>query len=818
MIYQNKMLLKAFPVYFILLSALSMPEHLHSQSIQEAYQNRLAQVLAWADTSSMENFLVAAAKIRNPATRKQGIQLFQSTLRRQDNAHRGMFVIYEMMIAYLAAQDQMPDSLKTAVRNYLAIANFYRGDTENHFTMYYTGLYLAAQTFPHLPASAWYTGKSSAENRKEAEGWLHEWMKLTTTIGQGEFDSPTYMIVFLAPMFGLYQWAEDPQMRERAQAMLYWLIADYAVDHLQGMYTGAHSRDYPEGIIKPKTSPMSAWGWLFFGQSSPKFHPTLLTAALGHFQLPELLYRIGTDRSQPYVHTETKRVRNVIRFGEKRNPPVYKYSYMTRHFALGSMQGGILQPIQQHTWDVTFVTDSPYASIFSVHPFMGEKDLGMFFPEEMKFALDEVARFHTYYGSEDKWPASSPYEQTFQHKNAIIVLYNIPPGAKFPHIDAFFPGDLDHRDIDPTGWIFCQAAQTYIAYFPLKPYQWLKDKDGYRLRSWELKNGCVVEVASSDDYATFDAFKQQIRANNLVFDQFDKNMMVSYTTSGGEVMTFSYDGPRLLNGVPVDFADYKLFHGPFLNAEIGSGKLSIRYQDQGLVLDLSRLDQAQILPEYGCRKIPRDIHLTGKLDDPLWQQARPVHLMDAITGRDGRFNTEVRALYTDKYLYIGFQCQDDYVWGTVTRRNGPIYDEECVEVFINPAGAAHQYYEINLSPKNVIFDACILNRRTPEKPHEKFTGLPEFDLADLHTAVQVRGKVDAPGKAKGWSAELAIPFAELIGARHLPPRPGDIWRINFYRIDSPQKGQREHYAWSKTGRAAFHLPWKFGYLRFYSSN
>lgn len=785
-----------------------------AQDIVKAYEQRLQQVLEWADTTDDENFLIAAAKIYRGSHREEGIDLFRRLLRRRDNAHRGMFVSYELMTAYHAVQDRLPARLKQDVRRYLGHANFYRGDTENHYVMYYTGLYLAAQAFPDLAATQWYTGKSSAENKREAEQWLQEWMYLTTTIGQGEFDSPTYMSVFLAPMFALAQWAGDPVMRQNAKAMLIWLIADYAVEHLRGMYVGAHSRDYPEGVLKPRSSSMTAWGWLFFGQTRPVFHPTLLAAAMSNVRLPELLYNIGTDRRQPYVHTETKRVRHVIRPGLDKNPPVYKYTYMTADFALGSMQGGVLQPIQQHTWDVSFVTESPYASIFSVHPFVGEEDIGRFFPEEMKFTVEEVARFHTYYGDENKWSASSPYEQTFQHQNAIIVLYNIPEGTRFPHIDAFFPKDLQRLEFDDSGWIFCQAGRAFVAYYPLKPYQWLEEADGFRLRSRDLKNGCVVEVASEADYPDFQTFKAQIRSNNLVYDQFDKTLTLSYTPSNGNVMTFTYDGPRLLNGRPVRFEEYGLFQGPFLKAEVGKRKLEIRYKQQGIMIDFATEKQARILPIYYCEKIERDLRLSGKMDDPLWERAAEVPLMDAITGNPGRFATSVRVLYNTRYLYVGFRCEDDYVWGTVKNRNGAIYDEECVEVFLNPSGVPHQYYEINVSPLNVIFDAVVINARTPRDPEAEFIGFSAWDPPELRTSVHVDGKVNTSGAARGWTAELAIPLAALFGAPNTPPKPGDVWRINFYRIDSPRKNQREHYAWSRTDRAAFHQPWKFGYLVF----
>jgi hypothetical protein len=222
----------------------------------------------------------------------------------------------------------------------------------------------------------------------------------------------------------------------------------------------------------------------------------------------------------------------------------------------------------------------------------------------------------------------------------------------------------------------------------------------------------------------------------------------------------------------------------------------------------------QTIPSYTCKKIDRDLVLTGKIDDPLWHNVSAVSLQDAVTGRRGRFDTSVKVLYNDRFLYVSFYCQDDYIWGTKTERNSAIYEEECVEVFVNPANTIHQYYEINLSPKNVVFDACLINPRTAENDQAKFQNFPEWNLPKMETRTFIDGQADVPGKGKSWSCEFAIPLVDLWGAAHIPPHRGDVWRINFYRIDSPAKNQREHYGWSQTGKAAFHMPWRFGFLRF----
>lgn len=564
-------------------------------SITEQYGQRCQQLFAYADSTNEPNYFVAAAKLSRKTDIATGVRMIEELLSDPTASGRGMFVIYELMAAYLYGFEKIPPELRRKIRESFRTRPLYRGDTENHWVMYYTGLYLAAQTWKGYDGDSWYTGKSSGENFREAEGWLNEWIKITTTIGQGEFDSPTYHMVFLSPMLVLAQFAEDPVMKKRAEMMVHYLLADFAAEHLQGMYCGAHSRDYPYDAIEPGRAPMTGWAWLFFGQTEPVMRTEVFAAALSSYRMPEIIYHVATDRSKPYVHTETKRVRNIIRFNKQRTPPVHKYTYMTKNFCLGSMQGGILQPIQQHAWDITFVSDKPNNSLFTLHPSVSERELGMFFPEEMKFVVDEVARFHTVYGKEDKWASSSPYEQTFQHKNTLIVLYNIEDGAKFEHIDGFFPKALDERVYESfsrnsplnSRWIFCRAGDTYIAYFPLQPYEWIEEENCWRLRSHFLRNGSIVEVAEATDHNSFKEFQEAIKSNSLDVERFERNLEVGYTNLAGDRMSFTYAGQRLLNGNAIDFKSYKLFNGPFLQAEIGSGTLEMKYEKMNLFLDFN---------------------------------------------------------------------------------------------------------------------------------------------------------------------------------------------------------------------------------------
>ena len=92
--------------------------------------------------------------------------------------------------------------------------------------------------------------------------------------------------------------------------------------------------------------------------------------------------RIATDRSQPYTHYERKRTRNRWRFYDELHGPVYKTTYIRREYAVASDQGGVLQPIQQHSWGVTWAVPDPRGvqnTLFTLHPYSGLRELQTYF-------------------------------------------------------------------------------------------------------------------------------------------------------------------------------------------------------------------------------------------------------------------------------------------------------------------------------------------------------------------------------------------------------------------------------------------------------
>lgn len=497
-------------------------------------------------------------------------------------------------IAYLDRGQLSPEArqaLRGAWKTYMP----YRGDTENHWLLYYTCLYLMAQKYPGEAGETWYTGKSSSENFQEAEGWLRHWMELTTTIGQGEYDCTHYIGVYLLPLSYLAAWAEDPAMRQRARMMLDWVIADFAVENLNGIYVGAHARTDDQQVVEKWNGVSSDFGWLLFGLGHPLpgySYYGFFYAASSAYQPPEVIRRIATDRSRDYTHKERKRTRHRWRFSDLRNAPVYKTTYMRRDYAVGSDQGGILQPIQQHSWDVTWDMDDPrgvHNTIFSLHPYSSTHELQMYFTPMPDFITEAVVRSKKTYDSPDKFLGGSPFEQIAQDRDTVIALYQIPPATRFPHINGFFSKDLRNVEEHASGWIFAQGGRAYLAYRPLAPYEWRPVKDGgRRLLSEHRNNGTIVQAASAAEFADFDAFKRAVAALPLTV-RMEPAPAVSMTTLRGRRIEAVYGRPPVIDGQAVRYEDRKLFEGPYLNADVGGRRLVLTHGGLRQVIDFNQL-------------------------------------------------------------------------------------------------------------------------------------------------------------------------------------------------------------------------------------
>jgi hypothetical protein len=583
---------------------------LAAPALAEGYRSRCERLIDFFATRGDEGylryreFIEVIAKLYRGAPTEEIMQILDPLLERP----RGdMFWMYPMTVVAHLGQDCLPFSVMERIRDQWCTYTPYRGDTENHWAMYYASLFLMSELYPDEPGERWFNGCSSAENLDDAREYLKSWVDLTTTEGQGEYDSPHYMPFFVAPMAMLYAFARDEAMRHRAGMMLDYILADFAVDTLDSLYVGAFSRVYPEPLMERSRNGSTTFAWLLFGNTElapdrinvvlemPGYRPhgVALLLAISGYVPPEAVFAAGTDRSRPFVHRELKRTRHRIRYSAERNLPVYKYLRMRPEYALGSTQGGLLQPIQQHTWELFWRKGDHSAGhnlLFTIHPYSSSEELAMYFPEEPELLTEAVIRGKKEtYDSPGKWTGGSPYEHVFQHEDVVIALYDIPEGTRFPHVAGFFSRHLEDLREDASGWIFARGGDALIACYPLAKYEWQREGKGdRRLYSPHLKNGMVVQVAPASDFVGRSVFENVVRALSIE-TRTAPLPSVQFETLTGDMLEFQVGEVPRVNGTEVDYAGWPLFDGPFMWAARGSRMLELRHGDEVRRLDFARL-------------------------------------------------------------------------------------------------------------------------------------------------------------------------------------------------------------------------------------
>lgn len=572
----------------------------------DRYPNPLQRRVALESVARLKgrNFQVVAARLQSGIDTSLAWRQLDTLL---DAPTGDMFWTYPAAAFYFSCRDLLSDAWRARFRSAWKRYTPYRGDTENHFLMHYGALLLFSQEWPDLPGSEWFNGKSSAENHAEAAAYLNHWIDETVRQGMTEWDSPRYMYFYLTPLLTLAEYTEDPALKRKFEMMVEYLLADYADDYLAGSYTGAHSRDGDASAIDPRTGDVTSYGEFYFEDTLATINPDLAFTAAYRFQAPPILAAIAHDRSAFAIQRELKRSRARMRYAQERYTTVHRYTYMSPDLALGSIEGGIQQPIQQHTWGVTFAARRPNNTIFALHPDVSATELGSFFPEEPELMEEGVLASKGSYASPDKWVGGSRFESIGQYASTLVGLYEIPREARHHHVDFFLPKTLDTVIHDPSGWIICRMGGGFVGIRMLREdsLQWIDEGKNIRLRVADRHLRYAVECGS-EQRISFDAFIRTLRdAGPLA----DSSNGFRYHSPFGPTLSFARrsDAPTLWRldrvddpaatgggsaansaaggGTSAAGSPTLLFDSRHLRSELGSGVLELRVGGMRRILD-----------------------------------------------------------------------------------------------------------------------------------------------------------------------------------------------------------------------------------------
>jgi len=246
----------------------------------------------------------------------------------------------------------------------------------------------------------------------------------------------------------------------------------------------------------------------------------------------------------------------------------------------------------------------------------------------------------------------------------------------------------------------------------------------------------------------------------------------------------------------------------------------------GYLADWRNKIQPQVPRGYVCQRAGEALTVDGKLDEAAWAAAPWTEDFVDIEGDakpKPRFRTRAKMLWDDTYFYIAAEMEEPHVWGTITEHDAVMFMDPDFEVFIDPNGDSHEYYEFEMNALNTGWDLFL-----PKPYKDGGPAQNEWEIPGLKTAVHVRGTLNDPSDLdEGWSVELAIPWKVLgeHARRPSPPQPGDQWRVGFSRVEwqievkdgayvKVPNTPENNWIWSAQGVVDMHRPERWGYVQF----
>ncbi len=186
-----------------------------------------------------------------------------------------------------------------------------------------------------------------------------------------------------------------------------------------------------------------------------------------------------------------------------------------------------------------------------------------------------------------------------------------------------------------------------------------------------------------------------------------------------------------------------------------------------LVAPLSSLAAGPSIPSpdrgiYRAERTRELISIDGALDEPAWQTAPPITgfiQRDPDEGKPATEPTSVRVLFDDDAIYVGAVLEDSQKPTALLGRRDSDLESDWFQVYLDPHHDRRTGAGFAVNPSNVQIDMVLYN-----------DNWDDWDWDAVWSSATRIG-------AKGWTAELRIPYSQL----RFPNRDVHVWGINFGR-------------------------------------
>jgi hypothetical protein len=172
-----------------------------------------------------------------------------------------------------------------------------------------------------------------------------------------------------------------------------------------------------------------------------------------------------------------------------------------------------------------------------------------------------------------------------------------------------------------------------------------------------------------------------------------------------------------------------------------------------------------------------------------------------------RPEVSVQIAYNEHELFLRYKVKEQAIKAEITKNNGPVWTDSCVEFFLSPEGN-EEYYNLEMN----CIGTTLLGFRKKEEPA---THASEEQINRIRRISSLGNLPFAEKKMNTqWDITIAIPW-EVFFNHALKPLQGKKMRGNFYKCGD-NLSVPHFVSWTKieSEKPSFHIPAYFGGLEF----
>lgn len=417
---------------------------------------------------------------------------------------------------------------------------------------------LAGQLFPERALSP--AGQMGVDLRAQGERRARTWLERTGREGFMPWDSPGDYEASIVALTHLADLAADARLRQMATAVLNKLLFTLALNSLRGVFGSTHGRARTTDLRGGRRAATAAISKLLWGVGVFNDHllGAVSLACAPSYAVPLAIVAVALDRPAELWARERHGVAPSA--GGEEAWEVHKVTYKTPDFMLCSAldyRPGAAGS-QEHLWQATFDAD---AVVFVTHP----------------ICISEGDAHRPGF-----WLGNGVLPRVAQWRDLLIAVHQLPDDDWLGFTHAYFPVSAFDEHVLREGWAFARKGDGYLALTAAQGLTLVTRGDSaYReLRSYGKRNIWVCQMGRAAVDGSFTDFQEGVLARAPTCE----GLTARGTTRRGEMVTFGWEGPLLVDGRAQALGDFPHYDSPYCRVDWPAEHMEIRCREHQVTL------------------------------------------------------------------------------------------------------------------------------------------------------------------------------------------------------------------------------------------